>query len=100
MMSDKNEILQEIYSQRSPYVEKSTLSNREQIIFDDNFIELLDRSFLTDCVSDMNEKELDLLYLFIAFQDGVYENKYVVALDQWLVNIANSVDNPKLGRCS
>lgn len=91
--------LQTIYSERDPYVEEVRLDNAGLVVFDSVFIDLVVQGFTTDCVQEMSEDELDLLYKFIEYEDGLYDDKYVQALDVWLVNLVNGVDNPVIEGC-
>ena len=92
--------LQEIYSERAPYVIEQRLDNDELIIFDEVFIKLVLFSFMSGCVNALSEDELDLLYNFIDYEDGLYTDKASIALDKWFANLANSVENPKIEGCS
>ena len=92
--------LQTIYSERDPYVEETRLDNAGLVIFDDVFINLVIIGFSTNCLNEMSEDELDLLYKFIDYEDGTYTDKYVIALDVWLVNLVNGIENPIIEGCS
>lgn len=92
--------LQEIYSERDPYIEEVRLDNSGVVIFDSVFINLLRKGLATNCISDMSSDELDFLYEFIAYENGTYEDKYVIALDQWLINLVNCNPNPVIAGCS
>ncbi len=90
---------QTVYSERDPYVEESRLDDASKVIFDDTFIDLLIKGFTTDCINEMSEDEQALLFEFIDYEDGLYTDKYVIALDSWLINMVNGVDNPKIEGC-
>ena len=90
---------QTVYSERSPYVEVPTLQNSTQVIFDQVFIDLYRKALSTDCVDDMSEWELQFLYEFIDYQNGIYDDKFVQALDLWTMNELNCIPNPTIGQC-
>lgn len=92
--------LQEYYSERDPYIEETRLENAGLVVFDPIYIDLVIKAFDTDCVAEMSEDELDLLYRFIDFENGTYDDKYVQALDVWLVNLVNNVENPTIQGCA
>lgn len=92
--------LQGVYSERDPFIEEVRLDDSGVVIFDDTFIRLLRKGLATNCVSDMSEDELELLYEFIDFENAIYDDKYVRALDQWLVNLFNCDANPVIAGCS
>ena len=92
--------MQTIYSERDPYVEEVRLDTDGLVVFDQVFIDLVIKGFSTNCVQEMSEDELDLLYKFIEFEDGTYTDKYVEALDVWLVNLVNGIENPVIEGCS
>ncbi|MGE4396056.1 MAG: hypothetical protein AB7D34_01225 [Sulfurimonas sp.] len=92
--------LQIIYSERDPYSEETRLDNAGLVVFDPIFIELVILAFSTDCVAQMSEDEIDLLYKFIDYENGTYDDKYVQALDIWLSNLVNSIENPTLEGCA
>lgn len=92
--------LQTIYSERDPYSEETRLDNAGLVVFDPIFIDLVILAFSTDCVAQMSEDELDLLYKFIDYENAIYDDKYVQALDIWLTNITNSVENPTIQGCN
>jgi hypothetical protein len=94
------ETLQGIYSERDPYIEEVRLDTAGKVIFDPIFINLVRKGFSTDCISDMSEDEQQFLFEFIDYQDGTYTDKYVIALDQWLMNIINCVPNPTINGCA
>ena len=100
MIHASMEELQEIYSERAPYIIEQRLGNPELIVFDSVFINLVLDSFMSGCVNAFSEDELDLLYNFIDFEDGTYSDVSVIALDVWLANLANSIENPKIEGCS
>jgi len=94
------EQLQGVYSERDPYIEEVRLDDAGIVIFDETFIGLLRKGFSTNCVIDMSEDEQQLLFEFIDYQNGTYDDKYVTALDQWLVNLVNCTPNPVIAGCS
>lgn len=94
------EELQTIYSERDPYSEETRLDNAGLVVFDPLYIDLVVKAFDTDCVAEMSEDELDLLYKFIDYENGTYDDKYVQALDVWLVNMANNIENPTIEGCA
>ena len=100
MVRADNTELQGIYSERDPFIEEARLDDAGVVIFDGRFIDLLRKGLSTNCISDMSSNETELLYEFIDYQNGTYEDKYVVALDQWLVNIVNCTPNPVIAGCS
>lgn len=89
-----------IYSEREPFVIEHRLGDAALIIFDDVFISLVLLAFSTNCLNQMGETELELFNNFIDYEDGTFSDVNVIALDVWLANLANSVENPKIEGCS
>lgn len=101
MMACTLALLQEIYSEREPYVDQIRLGGNV-VIFDDVFIRLCIEAFLDGCLLKMSEDELALFQDFIAYEEGTLAtpSNAVIKLDLWLSNMANNIENPTLGECT
>lgn len=91
--------LQEIYSERVPYEIEQKSDNSELIIFSLVFTDLFEIALESGCVTKMSEEELTLFYDFVNYEDGLYDDVYVQALDGWIMNVMNGVENPIIEGC-
>lgn len=92
--------LKAIYSEREAYVVERRFGNEDGIIiFDQTYIDLLMRAFDTGCMAAMSSDEVKLTDNFVNYEDAIYEDAYVIALDIWLSNLVNEIENKTIGEC-
>lgn len=75
------------------YLFEDRLGDNDKYIFDESFIHLVRYALSSDCISEMSEKQIELLneYLVDAL-DGQFESALNEALDRLMVNMTNNAD--------
>jgi len=91
-----------LFSENVPYTIEYRLGEKKVYIFQDHFIRGILEAFTTDCMEKLNKSERQMLEKFIQYEDNrVFrditssENEAMAALDKWLFNLANGIDNLK-----
>jgi len=63
----------------------------KSIVFKPEFVANLEDSFMSECLSAFNEDERVFVLDFIAYEDGLVDNKYVTALDKQLSDAVKGI---------
>lgn len=90
--------LQDVYRERSPYTIMESTSG-SVFVFNYSYITLLREALTNGCMVNMSTAEKNMTYGFISYQNGGDATPALVALDKWMVNLVDCIDNPSLADC-
>lgn len=75
------------------YLYEDRLGDKDKYIFDEEFIHLFRYAISSDCISEMTEKQVELINAFLQDAlDGEFETDLHRAFDELIVNMINNTD--------